>query len=293
MPVRPSPSVRRAASVLMLLASEPARDFSLTEVARQLGLSKASCQSLLLALVSDGLVTRRERARSYQLGPSLVYLGDTARSALVAVDLATPELESLRNDLGITAVLGASTPSEMLITSVASADHPLGLTVVPGTRNPLRAPLGSIYVAWSSPAVVAAWFERGAAHGGADDRDRHLRGLAAIRARGYSATVRRFVPAPAGPAPDPALVLRPGRMQEIHDELVWDEVGDGHACPVLGMGAPVFGRTGDLVCVIGIANPPHELTLPEVEAIGDRLRAASRRLMAAVGGRPPSTTDHA
>jgi DNA-binding IclR family transcriptional regulator len=284
MPVRPSPSVRRAAAVLMTLAAEPTRDFSLTEVARELGLSKASCHSLLLALVSDGLVTRRERARTYQLGPTLVYLGDAARSALVAGNLAQPELDALRDELAITAVLGVSTSTEMLITSVAPAEHPLGLTVVPGTRNPLRAPLGSIYLAWSSPEAVAAWLDRGETSGGPVDRDRHVKGLAAIRERGFSATVRRFIP------PVPPATGRPrGRSQEVHDELVWDEVFDGHACPVIGLGAPVFGRTGDLECVIGVANPPHELTLAEVEAIGERLRAASRRLMATVGGRPPRT----
>ncbi len=193
MAVRPSPSVRRVASVLVRLASEPARDFSLSELARELGLSKASCHSLLLALVSDGLVTRRERARTYQLGPSLVYLGDAARSALVAGQHAIPELQALRDELGVTAVLGVNTPTDVLITAAVPAEHPLGLTIVPGTRNPLRAPMGSIYVAWSTEEVVAAWLDRGAAQGTLD-RDRARRGVAAIRARGWSATVRRFVP---------------------------------------------------------------------------------------------------
>ena len=60
MSVKPSPSVLRSARLLTELALRPTEEATLSDLARRVGISKASCQCLLMALVEEGLAARDE-----------------------------------------------------------------------------------------------------------------------------------------------------------------------------------------------------------------------------------------
>ena len=52
MPLEPSPAVLRAADVLEQLAGQPGRSFSVAELAREIDIPRATCHTVLLALLS-------------------------------------------------------------------------------------------------------------------------------------------------------------------------------------------------------------------------------------------------
>ncbi|MBM3661218.1 MAG: helix-turn-helix domain-containing protein, partial [Actinobacteria bacterium] len=60
MPINPSPAVLRAADVLEHLAARPDEAFSVSELAREVGMPRATCDAVLLALAERALVDRRD-----------------------------------------------------------------------------------------------------------------------------------------------------------------------------------------------------------------------------------------
>ena len=89
MSVQPSRAVERAARVLKVLAAEPDGELALSEIARRVEVHRSSCQTLVLALGAEGLVTRHGGASgpTYRLGPALLELAEAARAAVDAIDL--------------------------------------------------------------------------------------------------------------------------------------------------------------------------------------------------------------
>src|SRR6478672_1405098 len=56
MALQPSPAVARASDLLHYLAQHPLRRFTVSELARDVGLPRATCDTLLLALAGGGFV---------------------------------------------------------------------------------------------------------------------------------------------------------------------------------------------------------------------------------------------
>src|ERR1700712_4956258 len=94
MPLIASPAVLRAGDLLVHLAAHPAQAFTVTELARQLGIPRATCDSLLLGLAERGFV-RRDAELRYELGSACIVLGDAARTANPALRTAGIYAEAL------------------------------------------------------------------------------------------------------------------------------------------------------------------------------------------------------
>src|ERR1700722_13939629 len=97
-------SVQRAAQILKVMAAEPTTDFSLSQLARRIGIHRSTCQTLMLALTAEGLVRRQLPGATYRLGATLLELGEAARSSLGAVAVADRELVRLRDEFGASAI---------------------------------------------------------------------------------------------------------------------------------------------------------------------------------------------
>jgi DNA-binding IclR family transcriptional regulator len=271
MAVKPSPAVVRAARLLHVIAAEPRTDFTLSELARRLGLSRASCHPLLLGLVGEGLVVRKNPEATYRLGPALLALGEAARSSIDVIDLADTELVRLRDQFGACAMAGSVVAADtVLILSGHPVPHPLGYTVTAGTRIPLKAPTGPIYVAWEAADVVAAWCDRSDASLSKTRRREIDRDLATIRRRGWSATIRRH--GSASPSP----------IREFRDE---DRAADPST--VTGVSAPVWDRQGRLACTLALTAFPADLEASTIVQIAEAVREAADRVTSSVGGQRP------
>ena len=85
MPLMPSPAAVRAGDLLTRLAAHPAGVLTVTELARQAGIPRATCNSLLLGLAEHGFV-RRDAALRYELGPACIVVGDAANVTMTFND---------------------------------------------------------------------------------------------------------------------------------------------------------------------------------------------------------------
>ena len=77
---RSSPQTERLVDTLELLAAVPTEGRTLAEIARHLGVDKATCYPMLTELTKLGWLVRHPRRKTFHLGPSLVTLGRAART---------------------------------------------------------------------------------------------------------------------------------------------------------------------------------------------------------------------
>ena len=184
---RPAPAVDRAVEILDFLADNPRDAFSLSELARRLDLNKASAHATLNALTDRGYLLRHPTRKDYRLGPRLIAVGEAAREQYPVVEFARDELRRLSEDLGTECVASAPIGDEMVIVDRAGPVRPIGLTVAVGYRFPLVPPMGTVFMAWSSPEEIDEWLRRVGPDVTEAELDRYRLALAAVRERGYSA----------------------------------------------------------------------------------------------------------
>ena len=128
----------RVADVLTLFAHGPA-SVGVSEVARELGLSKAVVHRILQSLASRSFVTVNPDTREYRLGPAALALG--AR-ALRDVDLrraARPVLRRLRDDTHETTTLSELVDDRRVYLDQIESRQEVKMTVDLGRPHPLHA----------------------------------------------------------------------------------------------------------------------------------------------------------
>jgi DNA-binding IclR family transcriptional regulator len=273
MPVTPAPAVKRAIQVLKLLAAEPRTEFTLSELARRADISRASCQTLLLALSSSGLVSRRGAGPTYTLGLELVALGEAAKLSTDLVSLVEPELLLLRNRFQATGMAGTTSGGDIAIFNVVSQPHPLGYSIACGTRIPFRAPMGLIYIAWAGAADVKDWFERAVPPLSRARKNQIVTDLAKIRARGWSASARFD-----GASPRDMLTVH-----EVSDR----EFAKG-GLNIAGMSAPVFDSSEKMICSLALTAFATMLNGEQIRQIAAALKAGAERITRQLGGMQPT-----
>jgi DNA-binding IclR family transcriptional regulator len=270
MPVVPSPAVIRSTEILKILASEQ-REFTLSELARRASIGRGSCQTLVLALLSAGLVARRETGPTYTLGLGLVALGEAAKASSDLVSLTQTELIPLRERFLASGMAGAVSGRDVVIFTVASQPHPLGYRLAAGTRFSFRAPFGLIYIAWADSSEIEAWFEPANLALSKRRKAQIVSDLSKIRARGWSASVRM------SEASRDLLTVR-----EITDrELQMDGLN------IAGISAPVTDASGKMACSLALTAFSKTLSGIEVFEIAAALKVAAARI-----GRQLGATHH-
>jgi DNA-binding IclR family transcriptional regulator len=176
----PSPPTERVLAILGLLAAQPGREVTLSEIANELGLSISTCHAITSVLVARGYLLRSATEKTFTLGPSLLTAGRAAEQALPAARGARARVAALGAELGVEAV--ASIVADGAITVVEWAPPPSGEPAAHvGQRIPFTPPFGANHAAWASAPVVEDWLAR--APRSTHDDLRHL--LATIRERGY------------------------------------------------------------------------------------------------------------
>ncbi len=287
---RRAPAVERAVAVLNYLAAHPGERFSLSEVARDLSLNKATLHAILGALTDAGYLSRDPEQKSYTLGPALVALGNAALGTFSAADYALPEMQALTGELGLDCVASAAIHDEIVILARTGTLRPFGINVQPGQRLPLAPPLGTVFVAWSSDEVVDRYLAGVGPPPSAQRLERYRRAITAVRARGYSVGLEG-PPTPPRPrdgrgSTHPPTLEESVRGVEIEEYALID-LHRASSYRLNHIGAPVFGPDGEVAVglfLIGFAGVVSAERVPEYAA---RLRSACERVTKAVHGREP------
>lgn len=290
---KPTPAVTRATRVLGVLAANPARAFTLTELAERVQVSRSSLLAILHALVDAGLLARHPRHRTYTLGAGAIALGHAALVQHPGVDAARAELPDLARALGVECLAAVPAGDEVVI--VATAGRPGAATpeVRVGHRLPLAAPLGAVYVAWSPPDVVDAWVRRAGLP--ATPAVDWSEVLSAIRTRGYGITAdseprRRLgkvldARSVHGVAASDTEVV--GAVAELGAEEYQVATLGRRGLRVSTLAAPVFDAEGRVTLGIAAFGWSEPLRAPEIERLAGRVVASARAVTRAVHGREP------
>jgi DNA-binding IclR family transcriptional regulator len=283
---RPAPAVDRTVAVLNHLATHPTRQFTLSELARELELNKATAHGMLATLTDAGYVTRDPEAKTYGLGPALIALGNAALTSTPAARLAQPHMALLSREFDLECVASAAIADEIVILARAGTPRPLGINVEPGQRLPLAPPLGTVFVAWSDAEAIDRWLSHVGPEQSEADSERYRQALATVRERGYSVALggegqQRLVQAlqDAGHEPKGA---RGG------EEYALVELAGDSRYRINHIGAPVFGPRGEVALAMFLIGFRGQIAAEEVPRYADRLLEAADTVTMALHGRHPA-----
>ncbi len=284
---RGTPAAQRTVDVLNLLAAQRGRPLGVTEIARRVGIGKGSAHALLTTLGETGYVVRNPADKTYLLGSAVVALGQAAAAAeLGALDFARPAMERLSDELGLQCLASAAIGTEIVILGKAGAPVPLGLSVEVGQRVPLVPPLGTVFVAWSSPAEIDAWLRRVGASAGDAELARYREAVATVRRHGYSvaleadarARLGRALAALTGVAN--AATLRQQVLDLVtelgHEEYILGELTGAARYEINHVAAPVRDPDGRVVLALTLVGFTDRMDAREVAPLGRRLVAETR-----------------
>jgi DNA-binding IclR family transcriptional regulator len=294
---RRAPAVERSIAILNLLASRPEQRFSLSEIARDLGLNKATLHAILFSLTEAGYLVREEGSKTYTLGPALIAVGNSALETYPAARAALPEMESLSADLGLDCVASAAIHGEIVILTRTGTPGPFGINVQPGQRIPLTPPLGTVFVAWSPPEEIDRWLASVGPSVPGGRLERYRAAVEEVRARGYSIGLargeyRRLVEALRAAGDDgPRASMEEGVEGLRTDEYALIELDRAESYRLNHIGAPVFGPDGDVALALFLIGFQDQIPAEQVPKYADRLMEACATITRAIKGREPGESE--
>jgi DNA-binding IclR family transcriptional regulator len=238
-------TVGSVARALALLDALAEGPAGVNALARRIGVNPSSASRLLATLERGGLVDR-EPGGPYRLGMHLVTLADRALARLDVRDLARPQLRALVEQTGETATL-----------SVPAGDEAVTVDFVPGEASVIsmaRVGRPSIGHATAAGKVLLAF---GDAQPGT-----------------LEPYTERTITDPQRLAAELAVVRRQG----------WAEAEGEREPDLNALAAPVVGRGGALVAILGLQGPGGRLTAARRRAVLPVLLDAAARVSRALGG---------
>jgi DNA-binding IclR family transcriptional regulator len=278
-------SVTRAVALLDVLAASES-GLGVNELARRIGVNASTASRLLATLQDSGLVTRDAHGGPYRLGLRLLTLADRVLAQQDVRTLARPLLIRLVDDTGETATL--SLPGDeaaITIDFVPSPSSVSSMARVGRPSVPHATAAGKVMLAFAEGAPVT-----GEGSGHTDDV-----GLEAA-ARAVEAADHEPPAAEHEQLPDVGEPLPSFTEQTITDpirlatELAdvrrwgWAEAAGEREPDLAAVAAPVFGRDGELVAILGLQGPVARLPAEKRAALSEPLVAAAAELGAALGG---------
>jgi DNA-binding IclR family transcriptional regulator len=281
----PSPPTERVVAVMGLLAAEPERTFTLAELSRNLGISRATGHAILTTLARHQWVVRHEQPNGYSCGPAL---GELARPTTDSEFGAL--LRELSDSVGAQVFLARRDGGSLVVTdSVGDSFAATGIAT--GLRMPLVAPFGRDYVAWAGGPSIRAWLE-GIGAPSAQLRRRLNAVVTEVRERGYvierlSREYVRVYTALRALAtdgePDPITARLAGAFADLTlVDYLPDELDDGALHQIATVSAPV--KDADGVVTMSITAAPFAgLSADGVRALGVEVRAIATQLEARLG----------
>lgn len=288
-----SPPTDRVIAIIGLLTAHPDEQFSLTDLVRRLGLSKATCYAVVQRLVESRYLVRTPAG--YTLGPELVVVGRAAERSLPGARLAHPLVAPLAEEHDAECTIGVRDGSSILVVDWgAPRNHPATSRL--GERIPFVPPFGAIQVAWADEDETADWFALAPRLTPQVRRDME-RALASIRARGFDvhreseASIRvrdslsgLDVADLSGPQRE-ALELLFSELSEV--DYLPERLEPRHRYNVNTISAAAFDgdRRPAVVLSLLFSRP---MTGDDILRAGGRLVAATDEITAALGGSRPS-----
>ncbi|MBI3998944.1 MAG: IclR family transcriptional regulator, partial [Armatimonadetes bacterium] len=192
------PAVDRAVRVLRALSADDGAR-RLTDLSRQLALSKSTLSELLGTLEHFGFVERDRGSREYRLGYALLEFGNAVLRRLDLRQVARPYLLRLREVIGETAVLHVPDGQGALIIERAESDHQLKVVAPLGHRlPPFAGSVAKVFLAQRADRDLLDLLKLQAlpafTPNAITDPGRYRRELERVRRRGYAVDDEEYLP---------------------------------------------------------------------------------------------------
>jgi DNA-binding IclR family transcriptional regulator len=255
------------------------------------GVPRATCDAVLQALASHGLVTRREADGRYVLGPWSIALGEAARLANPVLAAAKVAADQLARAMQTCVAVSVREGSSIRVAEVVDFAPLLALRVRVGQTIPLIPPFGAVFVAWDDDA--ARWI------GAADtkkERERYRRVLAKVRQCGYSVAGStsgssdfEAIASLAGSSDEGSRIRdRDALLDEVmHSRYLTADLAEQPDVRVAQISAPVFDPEGKVTASLLVPGPQRLITAVEVGELADRITDAAMDATRHAGGHAP------
>lgn len=249
----PVPSVARAVLVLQALGDDD-RGRRLSELSRELGLSKSTLSGLLSTLERFDLVERDPDSRVFRLGMGLLDLGGAVLRRLDLRELARPSLRRLSERSNETAILHLRDGDESVIADRIEPRRQLKVSAPLGHRLPPFA--GSV-----AKAILATL------------PDRELAAL--LAGRSLPAFTAHSISSGG------AYLAELARVREIGYAVEDEEYLDG----VCAVSAAIVDAGGHAVATLSVAAVRTRVTGEGIRSLGPPVAAAAQSLSRRLGAR--------
>jgi IclR family acetate operon transcriptional repressor len=156
-------SLGRALDLVEMVAARGKDGARLTDLARELGMSKAAVYALLQTLLARGYLSDFSEGanRRYRLGLALARLGDMSVANISLADVAMPELRKLTADLGMTSRLAILDEGYAVVVGRVDAPGSIRFDAALGRREmPHCSAVGKALLSALPPAEAQRILER-------------------------------------------------------------------------------------------------------------------------------------
>lgn len=131
-------SLHKAVKVLKAFTKEEP-SLSLTELSKKTGISISSLQRFVSTFVYEGFLHKDERTKRYQLGHSLLYLGNLVKQESSLITVADPILKKLNSEIGESVSMSIIDGLERRCILNYDSTYPLSTKMYVGDTSPLYA----------------------------------------------------------------------------------------------------------------------------------------------------------
>lgn len=250
-------SVDRALTILKALsASTPRKELGVSEIARNLGLSKATVYRLLCALAKHRFVERNNSSEKYRLSWGIFEIGNKVPGVTELKTVARPEMVRLCDLTSEIINLAVRDGTDAVLVDTVNAAQLLRLDLEAGRREPLHATaLGRSLLC--------------------DCRMEDLLGI-------------------FGNEELPALTPHTVRTLAQFEKVLKEVKSTGYAIDneefsvgIRCAGSPIRNHSGAVVAAISISGPVHRFTEARVRDVLPAITAAARKVSCALGYAEP------
>lgn len=221
------------------------------ELARRIGVNPSTASRLLATLEEAGVV-ERSPGGPYRLGLKLLALSDRVLAQLDVRERARPWLAWLVEQTEETATLSVPAGAEAItVDFVPSPSTIVSMARVGRPSVPHATAVGKVMLAFASPSTHVT-----------------------VEAGSLTVYTERTIT-------DPAALE--AALREIRESGIAWAVGEREA-DLSALAAPVLGRGGELVAIVGLQGPRARLPAAKRRALREPLRRAAAEISRSIGG---------
>lgn len=249
----PLQTVDRALQLLQLF-TQARPEWSVTELAAAMGISKSMVHRLALTLQGRGFLSHDPETRRYRLGLSLLTLGQVVYDTFDLRRIVHPFLRELAaGTSGVAFLTVVEGDESVTLDQVLQQQYPIRFSLTRGSRAPLHASASSLSLMAFLPLERVQEYLR-----------KPLRG---------------FTPATIT---DPAVLMQ--RLEAIRARGY--DMSSGELTPGLtAVGAPIFGPVNRLVGAVGFSAVDQYFTPESAPRLIARVMDVARQVSARLGAR--------